>query len=309
MPLRRPSSFTPDTPTSQISIEAVAGEDVAPDLKAIVQGLPEKLQNDYHKEMYKALTDQAGSSIIAKKLGLEVGEYNNLAGVWKGEVNPSAQIQVKAEVDEMGKLTDSFKSKLDDMAEMYAVAFRQDGVGWHYPMYGGDDILKQNGIEISVGKKLSKDETIELESLLDKVLPDSFVISSTEKGARILNVNGEALSNDVFHAKAEEALEQFSKDVDLAYFSSESNLIEGIKNGDQIKTNSLKRRSDLQEWFDTHIVEQVERVNQRFKGIAEQHAKASASRQQIDKQQVQPLKKRTPKDMTTKELMKKAGIK
>lgn len=256
--------------SAQISIEAVAGEEVAPELKEMIQMLSHKDQAKYHEEMYKALTDQSGTSIIAKKLGLEVGEYNNLAGVWKGEVNPSAQIQVKAEMDGAGNLTQEFKDKLDDMAEMYAVAFKQDGVGWHYPMYKGSDPVDQNGIELMVGKKLSKEQAVELEDLLFNELGDGFVIASTEKGARIFNV-GKA-SNTDFHQSVRDALANFSENSGkIKLFRTESNLVEGVKRGDNVGRNSLKRRPDLQEWFNTHVQEQVERVNKRFTNIAREN--------------------------------------
>ena len=272
-PLKQPTKFDKDTPTTQISIEAVPGEEVDIGLKEIIQGLSPKHQDDYLKEMYKALTDQAGSSLIAKKLGLEIGDFTNLPGVWKGEVNPSAQVQLKSELDANGNLTQAFKDKINDMAEMYAVALKQDGVGWHYPNYKNNDIMQQDGMEITSPKALTKDDIVELEKLLDEVLPNDFIIASTVDGARILKNNEAKIPNDEFQDIIAEALENFSKDVHIESFSAEGNLVKGATDGGTIEKNSLKRQPDLQEWFNDNIIKQVERVNTRFKGIAEYEAR------------------------------------
>ena len=149
-PLKAP--ITEESPLL-MSIEAVPGESINPEGKSIIQSLPYQEQVNYLKNVHTALTDNAGSSIIAKKLGLDVGKGSYTTGVWLGETNPVLQLEVKPELGSDGKLTPEFKTKLDDMAEMYAKALEQDGVGWNLPTYtnstytNSTDINSQNGLE------------------------------------------------------------------------------------------------------------------------------------------------------------------
>lgn len=254
-PLTQPTKTDGDL---LMRIEAVAGESIDPDEKAIIQSLSEADQKDYLKSMHEALTDQAGHSIIAKKLGIKSGGSSYTTGVWLGETNPVLQLEIKPEVDVNGHLTKEFKTKLDDMAEMYAVALKQDGVGWNMPYHKSADMVDQNAIEFVTGKQLPN-ETV---GILSEKLGDVAAIVTTKDGARFLNISD--LSDSEFIKIVEKEIHNISDVGDVNYYTADSNFIEGKAN-DTITKNSLKRRSDLQEWFNNNVIKQKERVTKRFK--------------------------------------------
>lgn len=223
----------------------------------------------------KGVSDEELESVIKEsmeqplkkpnKLGIETGEYNRLTGVWGNETNPVAQIGIKPELDAYGNLTPEFRSKIDDMAEMYAVAYRQDAVAWHHPIFKGTDEGIQNGIEFTLGKTITPEQAL----ILSNKFGEDAAIVSTSKGVRLLNLG--KMSNTEFHKMAEDIVKDFAKDVDITYFKADGGVVGGIKNGDKITKSSLSRRSDLQEWFDNNVAPQVERVNQRFTSIAREN--------------------------------------
>ena len=261
-PLKAP--ITEESPLL-MSIEAVPGESINPEGKSIIQSLPYQEQVNYLKNVHTALTDNAGSSIIAKKLGLDVGKGSYTTGVWLGETNPVLQLEVKPELGSDGKLTPEFKTKLDDMAEMYAKALEQDGVGWNLPTYiNSTDINSQNGLEFRTGSLLDKDTV----TAISNEIGDIAAIVTTKDGVRFLNISD--LPNAEFINKVENSLNNIKESGDVLYFTSENNFISGASN-DKEQKNSLSRRSDLQDWFNNNVLKQTERVKQRYTTKAKGH--------------------------------------
>lgn len=266
-PLKKPLENTEDG--LLMSIEAVPGASIDQEGKAIIQSLPYNEQVNYLKSVHTALTDQAGSSIVAKKLGLDVGKGSYTTGVWLGETNPVLQLEVKPEFGVDGKLTPEFREKLNDMAEIYAKALNQDGVAWSVPSFkNSTNVEVQNAVEFKTGKIMEKDTVAQISNELG----DIAAIVSTKDGVRIINIS--ELPNSEFISKVENSLQNVNDSGDVIYFSVENDFISGGSN-DKVKTNSLTRRPDLQEWFDNNVSKQTERVKQRYTSKAKRQQETS----------------------------------
>ena len=294
------------------------------------------IQNEYHVALSKALTDESGTDIIAKRLGLvtpgqfdALGVYTNKAG--KIEFNPStqtifvapkktgtAQLKVISGFDNKGALTVDATNTINAYAFIKGKLLHQEAVAWHRPTFNVQKGLA-NGMEVSI--KLDKNQFKTLVAALDNEFAEfkGFIVPiGTEDGFRIINNPKETgISIPAFQKRALKVLNNVLdlQPSNINLFNTQTGYI--ITNGSDTQTieSIAKGSQDLQILIQDILSElqpSVDKVYAKFANKYQWTSQAiegsNLSKKSIDKSslseqdiKVKPLKKEITKSFSLTE--------
>ena len=258
----------------QLSLEATPGRSTG-FLPGIHDATYEQ-RAEFLRDMYDAITDENGVDMVAARLGLLVGTAPVLPGVWEGDINPSVQLQV-AIAQAMGKpgaVADPAKSALNSYAAIIGYLFRQEGVGWHKPIFATAK-RDANGIDYNVGRALTDDEAAAVERVVDDWMRSNGVrdwsngmgLISTPEGIRVVSFG--AVDNATLQGELKAAIDEAMPDAESLFFRTEGDLVSNNWRRDADGQGYAQRAgtegsSDVFEWARDVLGPRVETVVRRY---------------------------------------------
>lgn len=154
----------------QISWEAMPGKTTG-----VLPGIfdaPLAQQAEYLAAMDKALRDENGADLIAKKLNLPILSTVFGPSAWEMNVGAGAQTQVVVATDRDEKnkvvVSKATASLLNVYAAIRGLVLNQEAVVWHFPIY---DAAKKmaNGVQLDFGRDPTHDEVVSLYNAIHRL--------------------------------------------------------------------------------------------------------------------------------------------
>ena len=199
-------------------------------------------------------------------------------GGWAGDINPNIQVR--------GIMSGTIKGGMNpadvQLVELYAAVvgtvFKQDGVSYRRAFFD-ETVAKQNGVDLDIGRKLTKDEHQRIyDILIEKFGHTKIQPTSTSTGTQIIQYpnwdTGKPvldMPNKDFQKIVKEAIiEADLGDVDLVYYRSDGDLIENnwkeSPNGEsyKIRENSTKESQNLYQRLVDKYSQEAGKINTRY---------------------------------------------
>jgi hypothetical protein len=265
-----------------INLEAVPGT-TTNFLPGIINAAPEDIAA-YTKDMYSIFLDEKGVDLLAKEIGIVSPDGFMGFGGWAGDINPNVQVR--------GIMSGTIKGGINpadvQLVELYAAVvgtvFKQDGVSYRRAFFD-ETAAKQNGVDLDIGRKLTKDEHQKIyDILIEKFGHDGVQPTSTGTGAQIIQYRhkegkfeidekgeGFDMPNKDFQKLVRQAIiESDIGDVDLVYYRSDGKLIENNwkenPNGEsyKIRENSTKESQNLYQRLVDKYSQEAGKINTRY---------------------------------------------
>ena len=211
------------------------------------QSADASVKAEYHFDLTKAISDDSGVDLIAKRLGLITPDQFNTAGVYQNslgelEFNPGTQTQFVAPVatgsgnvtlkggfEARSAIDPSAKEIIEAYAYIKGKLLNQEAVAYHRPVYNAQKQLS-NGLEIKYD--LSNDELKNLTIALNEEFSNfpGFVvpIGSPDGFRLIINPDVTGYSITDFQTKAYNAINKTInvEDKDVIAFSTNSGYVD-----------------------------------------------------------------------------------
>jgi hypothetical protein len=197
---------------------------------------PYNVQVDFHVDTSKAILDENGSDIIAKKLGiLSPGDFE-APGYFEGKVSPGTQTEFFAPKEykgsKYGKIDPSTEQLINAYAITRGILLKQDGVGWHRPWFNPAK-KDANGIQLDIGRQFSEGETKQLAEILKELSGHGeYNPISSKVGVRILNFDYLEFDNKEFTKLVQNAINKLELDDDVVVKSGLFNSQNGYVGND-----------------------------------------------------------------------------
>ena len=259
-----------------INLEAVPGT-TTDFLPGIVNALPEDVAA-YTKDMYSIFLDENGVDLLAKEIGIVSPDGFMGFGGWAGDINPNIQVR--------GIMSGTIKGGMNpadvQLVELYAAVvgtvFKQDGVSYRRA-FADPAVSKQNGVDLDIGRKLTKDEHQRIyDILIEKFGHTNIQPTSTSTGAQIIQYANWDTGKPVFDMPNKDfqkivrqaIIEADIGDVDLVYYRSDGNLIENnwkeSPNGEsyKIRKNSTTESQNLYQRLVDKYSQEAGKINTRY---------------------------------------------
>lgn len=257
----------------QISWEAMPGKTTG-----VLPGIfnaPLEQQTEYLVAMDRALRDENGQDLIAKKLGLPVVGTAMGPSAWQMNVGAGAQTEVAIATDrDQGNkkvsVTRPARELLNTYAAIRGYVLAQEAVVWHYPIYGAAK-KDANGIQLDFGRDPTHDEIVSLYNAIhaESGRDDWAPAYVPGVGVRVLNFSD--VPNTEFHALIKKAAAALPGDVTIHtdVFQSDGDYISNDwkekPNGEDYRSRiGGSGRPDLQGWVESELRPRAERINQEF---------------------------------------------
>lgn len=247
---------------------------------------------EYQRQVAKAMLDEDGNDVLARKLGVLRSESVESLGHWKDTIGPGYQTFVAAP---SRKLSDTKTGKSTTVAKLakeaapgergielpaavdrinlyntvLALTLRQEGWAWHRPHYT-TNVADSNGIEFDMGETISMEEA---ENLSAEMMSRNIegIIVPYQYGTRVLNVS-DGMTNIEFHKKTLEAYNAagirdsekprvFGTDTQLGMNDWRKN-----PNGEAYKRRieEADPQGELRAWIRDDFAPRIDEVNRRF---------------------------------------------
>lgn len=155
----------------QISWEAMPGKTTGV-LPGIFEA-PLEQQLEYLLAIDKALRDENGNDLIAKKLGLPVINTAFGPSAWQMNVGAGAQTEVVVSTDRDQKtkkvaVNQNVKDLLNVYAAIRGYVLAQEAVVWHFPIFTATK-ANANGVQLDFGRDPSHDEVVSLYNAIHEI--------------------------------------------------------------------------------------------------------------------------------------------
>ena len=266
----------------QISWEAMPGKTTGV-LPGVFEA-PLEQQAEYLVAIDKALRDENGQDLIAKKLGLPVIATAMGPSAWQMNVGVGAQTEVAVATDrDQGNkkisVTQPARELLNTYAAIRGYVLAQEAVVWHYPIFDASK-KNANGVELDFGRDPTHDEVVSLYNAINAVSGRDDWAPAYVPGVGVRILNFSEVANTDFHKLIDRAVLE-KTDLHLKgfrTFQSDGDYIandwaanpdgagykEIISGYDQKLQSRGSGRSDLQGWVESELRPRAERVNQEF---------------------------------------------
>lgn len=258
----------------QISWEAMPGKTtgVLPGIFAA----PLEQQTEYLVAMDKALRDENGQDLIAKKLGLPVIGTAMGPSAWQMNVGAGAQTEVAISTErDQGNKKISVSAPARNLLNTYAAirgyVLSQEAVVWHYPIFDASK-KNANGVQLDFGRDPTHDEVVSLYNAINAVSGRDDWAPAYVPGVGVRILNFSEVANPEFHKLVKKALVDSTFDfgeVGFSTFQSDGEYIsndwEKNRDGEDYRQRiSGSGRPDLQGWVESELHPRAERINQEF---------------------------------------------
>jgi hypothetical protein len=225
----------------QISFEAIPGR-TSGHLQEQFDA-PIEQREEYLERIRGVLEDEQGRNLVLLELGILTPGTDTGPGAFEGRSDPSAQ--AIAAVPPEHKISELIKTRerahaasvdpgavdlMDAAASALGMILKQDAMAWHKPFFKGMAKFRQNGIEVQLGRTLTRQETLDLAEAMERLTGSgSFSPITTGTGARLLNFpEFTGTENAAFHNAAEQAAHEVFGEagVEVVGFASDGSYIE-----------------------------------------------------------------------------------
>ena len=227
-----------------------------------------EIKSEYHFKVSQMLTDDKGTDVIAKKLGILSPGHFEAPGYFQGVTNPSGQTKIATtRIKGAGKDVTTMDAPSQDLLEKYAairgLVLSQDAIGYHRLILAASR-KNANSVAIKFDKEFTPNQFKKFGQSLDKEFGDGHALISKEKGVLVLNVGD--LDNIEFQKRlknlAENTIENnttfmYYKNGNLItkeatdYGKSYRDIVEGFQGSDirQLLRDILSKKKTLDKEF------------------------------------------------------------
>lgn len=201
---------------AQLSWEAKPSRSV--DVIPEIHTAPVHVQTEFQLRVSMALTDEHGTDLLAKELGLlQEGAIDGPAA-WAEGLGHGAQVGVVGgRVKGGGNRVDgSTRRMLNAYADILGLVLKQDALSWHRPWLGASK-KQSNGISIDLGRPVSHAEagaiyqstmTRAMAAGLTREQAQLLAPIATKTGFRVINNSAAQLKNPLFHGIVVQSTEE-----------------------------------------------------------------------------------------------------
>ncbi len=256
-----------------INLEAVPGKTTNL-LSGIKNAKPEEIAA-YTKDMYSIFLDENGVDLLAKEIGIISPDGFMGFGGWEGDINPNVQVRgiLSGTIDR--GINPADKELVQLYAAVVGTVFKQDGVSYRRA-FADDTVAKQNGVNLDIGRQLTKEEhQILYDKLIEKFGHTKIQPTSTTDGAQIIQYkNWETkkfdMNNKEFHKLVEEAIMEsnITDDMHLGFYRSDGDLLSNnwkeSSNGESYQGYVTEKSQDFYRQLVNKYGTEANQINQRY---------------------------------------------
>ena len=256
-----------------INLEAVPGKTTTL-LSGIKNAKPEEIAA-YTKDMYSIFLDENGVDLLAKEIGIISPDGFMGFGGWEGDINPNVQVRgiLSGTIDR--GINPADKELVQLYAAVVGTVFKQDGVSYRRA-FADDTVSKQNGVNLDIGRQLTKEEhQILYDKLIEKFGHTEIQPTSTTDGAQIIQYpNWETkkfdMNNKEFHKLVEEAIMEsnLTDDMHLGFYRSDGDLLSNnwkeSSNGESYQGYVTEKSQDFYRQLVDKYGTEANQINQRY---------------------------------------------
>ena len=263
---------------------------------------PYEVQQEYHVAVSKVFLDEDGNDLVAKELGIATPGDFEAPGYFEGKVSPGTQTELaipKAGGTKYGEVEPGALDLMHAYAAVRGVVMKQDGVGFHRPLYNSTNTDSQCDL-IEIGIQYSERETKQLGEIMaelsghtdyNPIAAPGGVLLINFAFARKIKDGSKAMedtwfsddmlrTNAEFHALVKQAVERLDLDDDAGVKLGTFNAQEGYvgndwsvnKNGeDYIGAASSAGSPDLQRKVRSLISKLTARIDEVDRDFSERY--------------------------------------